>query len=340
MAYHGATLPVVDVAPYLDPKSSASKRAATSAAVHRACRDFGFFYLVGHGIPEQLRQEMLRLGHEFFALPQAEKDEVSIFHSMDRIRGYARLGENITLGKRDVLEGFDIYREYPQPSKEMLRGAQLWPSRPPTLQSTALEYVERLVPVGQALMRAMGDGLRIDDGAKAFEEIIADPFWGLKFINYPPLSTPDIDEREKGISCGEHTDYGGLTFLLADDHIKSALEVQAKDGDWIKADPIPGAYVVNIGDMVNVLTNNRYTATVHRVIHRGEVPRVSIPFFFEPSLTTKVKPLDACANDASSLSKPAVDYYEHMCHMLYDGRFVEAGKEVEKVLVNEISLKG
>jgi isopenicillin N synthase-like dioxygenase len=250
MSLESASLPVVDIAPYLDVNSTADERAVTSHAVHNACRDYGFFYLIGHGIPEEMRQEMLRLGHEFFALPQAEKDEISIFHSMDKVRGYARLGENVTSGKRDVLEGYDIYREYPNPSKGMLRGAQIWPSRPASLRETVLEYVSKLVPVGQALMRAMGDGLGVENAAEAFDELVADPFWGLKFINYPPLSTPDIDEREKGISCGEHTDYGGLTFLLADDHIKSALQVEDKDGHWINADPIPGAYVVNIGTYI------------------------------------------------------------------------------------------
>ncbi|KAJ9620681.1 hypothetical protein H2204_012236 [Knufia peltigerae] len=241
-------LPVIDISPYLDPASTPAQRAITAKDVDSACREYGFFYLVGHGIDEGLRQEMLRLGHEFFSLPQAEKEQISIFNSMDRVRGYARLGENVTSGKRDVLEGYDIYREFPDPSSKMLRGAQIWPSRPASLRTTVLDYVSKLIPVGQALMRAMGDALGIENGAEAFEEIVKDPFWGLKFNGYPPLSTPDLSEQEKGISCGEHTDYGGLTFLLADDHIKSALEVEAKDGDWIKADPIPGAYVVNIGE--------------------------------------------------------------------------------------------
>lgn len=67
--------------------------------------------------------------------------------------------------------------------------------------------------------------------------------------------------------------------------------------------------------MVNVLTNNRYTATVHRVIHRGDTPRVSIPFFFEPSLSTLIKPLQGCGDDNVN-EKAAASYYEHMCHML------------------------
>jgi isopenicillin N synthase-like dioxygenase len=68
--------------------------------------------------------------------------------------------------------------------------------------------------------------------------------------------------------------------------------------------------------MVNVLTSNRYTATVHRVIHRGDISRVSVPFFFEPSFSTKVKPLKGCVSDQSALPRAEVDYYEHMCHML------------------------
>ncbi|KAK4937284.1 hypothetical protein LTR10_022041 [Elasticomyces elasticus] len=335
------TLPVVDIGPYLDPGSSTSQRQQTASILDKACRDFGFFYLIGHGVPEGIRAEMLRLGREFFALPAAEKKEISISKSIDKVRGYERLGENVTLGKRDVLEGLDIYRELPGENDARLRGRQLWPKQPTCLKEVTLNYVDQLTKVGKALMCAMADALGKDGSEEAFDKLTQDPFWGLKFIRYPPLSTDEIAENEKGISCGEHTDYGGLTFLLADEHVKSALQVQDHEGGWIKADPMPGAYVVNIGDIINVLTNNEYTATVHRVIHNGNQDRISIPFFFEPSLCSVVEPLKSCVTDRGiQVPVSKVSYYEHMCNMLYGGRFVEPGAVVDKVIVNEISLKG
>jgi isopenicillin N synthase-like dioxygenase len=241
------TLPIIDISPYLKTNFDPLERANTAAALDRACRDFGFFYVIGHGVPEQMRREMLQLSRQFFALPSAEKEQILISKSMDGVRGYERLGENITMGKRDVLEGLDIYREFRNPSNQMLQGAQLWPDRPASLKQKALEYVDRLIPVGKALMVAMADALGKEGSEEAFNQLTADPFWGMKLIRYPPLGTTELAENEKGISCGEHTDYGGLTFLLADEHIKSVLEVMDKTGGWIKADPVPGAYVVNIG---------------------------------------------------------------------------------------------
>lgn len=100
----------------------------------------------------------------------------------------------------------------------------------------------------------------------------------MRIIGYPPLSS---SPEKEGISCGEHTDYGCVTLLLAD-NTHGALQVQDKYGGWINADPLEGAYVVNIGDMLERWTNGLWKSTRHRVIHGGANYRVSIPFFFEP----------------------------------------------------------
>jgi len=88
-------------------------------------------------------------------------------------------------------------------------------------------------------------------------------------------------------------DYGCVTLLLTDSTI-GALEVQSKSGEWINADPIPGNFVVNIGDMIEQWTNGEWKSTLHRVVHKGSQYRVSVPFFFEPNFAAKVKPLRTC----------------------------------------------
>jgi len=139
-------------------------------------------------------------------------------------------------------------------------------------------------------------------------------------VGYPPL--PSNFDTSQGISCGAHTDYGCLTFLLADDfpgalqgtsgriHAKLTA-VEAKDGSWIPADPVPGAFVVNIGDIIDALTSHAYRSTYHRVVHRGDKYRVSIPFFFEPPRDMTITPIPGMVPTGSEVVKPFV-YFDHL----------------------------
>lgn len=107
-------------------------------------------------------------------------------------------------------------------------------------------------------------------------------------------------------------DYGCVTLLLADS-TPNALHVQRKDGSWISADPIPGAFVVNIGDMIERWTNGLWKSTNHRVIHRGANYRVSVPFFFEPDFNARIKPLAKCIAETGGKEKyDEVVYGEHL----------------------------
>lgn len=144
--------------------------------------------------------------------------------------------------------------------------------------------------LGYALTEATALALGIDvegdsDEWRKMRGWVEDPFWVLRTIGYPPLPAD-----AEGISCGAHKDYGYYTLLHADS-TRGALQVFLRDhdpaggegGTWINADPVPGTFVVNIGEMVEVLSAGLYKATLHRVIHQAPSYRVSIPFFFEPS---------------------------------------------------------
>jgi isopenicillin N synthase-like dioxygenase len=99
--------------------------------------------------------------------------------------------------------------------------------------------------------------------------------------------------------------------LLADD-TKGALQVRTKAGEWINADPIPGAFVVNIGDMMERWTNGEWKSTLHRVIHKGSEYRVSVPFFFEPNFDAVVRPLKACVERTGKTLYDEVIYGDHL----------------------------
>jgi isopenicillin N synthase-like dioxygenase len=322
-----STLPIIDISPFLVPSSTPEARKATASAVNRACTDYGFFYLTGHGIPESKLDEVINLARRFFALPIDEKNKIKR-HSAggseggDGARGYQGIGENVTGGARDMHEAIDLYREWDHAEKDMgdgtcktLQGTNLWPENPKELKPVCLEYIEQLQHVGEALVRAMGQAL----GLPTPETVASDPssqedsdifvrntdrsFWVMRLIGYPTLTIPLSQSAANGdsepadessFSCGVHSDYGCVTLLLADP-TPGALQALHKDGStWINADPIPGAFVVNIGDMIERWTNGLWKSTKHRVIHRRNGYRVSVPFFYEPNFEAEIKPLGKC----------------------------------------------
>lgn len=295
-------LPIIDIAPFLQDATATNSAVDLAAAKARcakdmdaACRNFGFFYLTGHGIPAQDMTAILELTRSFF-LNTSEEDKLKISITADSVRGYQRLGQNVTQQRKDWHEAIDLYAPvnrpdhpiHPLTSSPLLKGENPYPS--PHFKSIVESYVSQCRVVGTACMRAMATALGCDN-EQFFDTLTDDSFWVLRLIGYPPLSEGVKSDGDVGVSCGEHTDYGCLT-ILNQDHNTGALQVYCKaTNDWINAEPIPGCFVVNIGDMVNVWTKNQYQATRHRVIHQKKTYRVSAPFFFEPNVDAVVRPL-------------------------------------------------
>jgi len=301
------TLPIISISPYVDPSSTPSARAHVASALHTACRDIGFFYIRIDDLPFVHRHQMdavVDVGRRFFQLPIEEKEKIAL-KQPDAARGYQRLKQNVTQGRADHHEGLDFYAESPYPpgsaSGLPLSGTNQWPTSPPDFKPTISDWMDKMKLLGMAVMRAMADGLGMDqDEWEAFKPLFEDSFWVMRVIGYPPL--PD---GEEGISCGAHKDYGCLTLLHADS-TPHALQVflrptpdpsrpQEKDteGVWIDANPVDGCLVVNVGEMWEIWSNGLYRSTLHRVIHRSATYRVSLPFFYEPAFDAVVAPLDA-----------------------------------------------
>ncbi|KZW03339.1 Clavaminate synthase-like protein [Exidia glandulosa HHB12029] len=322
------TLPVISIAPYVHrTDTNEAERRATSAALHEACVNYGFFYLdISSFASHEETDELERLAHQFFELPQDAKDVISI-ENEDLARGYQRLKQNVTNGKADAHEGIDFYRPVEQPEKGWpLWGENQWPSDEvvPKFKATYEVWVEKMKQLGLIVMEAMAAGLGLT--AEEWLDLrskVDNSFWVMRVIGYPPLPN-DHD----GFSCGSHKDYGCLTFLHADSTpsalqvflpastpaLASAQSANAKHGDaasangledtlpreqgveegvWLMADPKPGCVVCNIGEMWEIWTQGLYRSTLHRVIHRGSNYRVSVPFFFEPNYTARIAPLPA-----------------------------------------------
>ncbi|ORY28157.1 Clavaminate synthase-like protein [Naematelia encephala] len=331
------SLPIIDPTSYLPhthllPSVSLStsnnrpSRSETANAIHRACRDVGFFYLrVDSFLSPEECNEVVDSGREFFKRPQEEKELIRLEES-DGVRGYQRLHQNITKGKADHHEALDLYAPWPSSSSPPtasesmtdssespkttlapLRGPNQYPSNPASMRHTLERWTEKMKILGEAVMHAMADGLGLDDKEwKDLWGLVNDSFWVMRVIGYPPLPP-----GAEGISCGEHKDYGCLTFLLADP-IPSSLQVLSTSSTWLSADPLPGCLVVNIGEMWSIWSRGLYPATLHRVIHTSPTYRVSVPFFFEPNYHARVKGLEGARRKCLEEGREEVDGGEVM----------------------------
>lgn len=287
------TLPIVDLSAFLPTSPyDAKARKACAESIFTACTDTGFFYLTGHGIPKSKTDAVLNLGRDFF-LNCSLEEKAKIMRKKvgmengDGARGWQPVRDNVTGGKRDWQEAIDSYREIDEiegnssqePPYELLQGRNLWPQSPEGLKETYESYTKNMLQLGETMMTAMGAALG-EGNEEIFLHNTRKSFWGMRMIGYAPIPEDQRENHDDGISCGAHTDYGCVTFLLQD-NTQGALYVKSKSG-WINANPIPGAFVVNIGDMMERWTNGLWRSTVHKVVHRGDGFRVSVPFFYEP----------------------------------------------------------
>ena len=284
-------LPILDIS-QLDagPEVAAEFRARLRQVTH----DVGFFYLVGHGIPQQLIDEVLEVSRRFFALPEADKLAIENIHSA-QFRGYTRVGKELTNGETDWREQIDIGEERPTRAMDAgdadywrLEGPNLWPAALPELEVAITEWRSALTRLAVRLMRSWALALGVPEDA--FHDAFADhPFSLIKIVRYPGTTDPTAPEPAQGV--GAHRDGGVLTLLLVEPG-KGGLQVE-HDGDWIDAPPLDGAFVVNIGEMLELATDGYLKATLHRVQSPPlGTDRISIPFFFNPALDARMPHLD------------------------------------------------
>ncbi|BBC34182.1 2-oxoglutarate-dependent ethylene/succinate-forming enzyme [Streptomyces graminofaciens] len=227
---------------------------------------------------------------EFFALPEHERLAIDNVNS-PHFRGYTRTGDERTGGRQDWRDQLDIGAERAarvpgadEPSYWWLEGPNQWPEALPELRSVALAWVDRLSGVAERLLRE----LLVSIGARAD---FYDPIFGerahphLKLVRYPGSAGSGADQ-----GVGAHKDYGFLTLLLQDQ--VGGLQVEREDGVFHDVPPIPGAFVVNLGELLEVATNGYLVATNHRVVSPPHaVERFSVPFFYNPRLDARVEPL-------------------------------------------------
>ena len=288
-----ASLPVIDVAALVDPRSRPAARAAVAAELDAAARRYGFFYAAGHGVDAALIGRLVALSRAFFAQEEATKLRIPMSAGGRAWRGFFPLGGELTSNRPDWKEGLylgsELGPEHPRVRDGViLHGANLWPDIA-GFRETVLAYLDALTRLGHALMGGVALGLGLPE--RWFHDHgTADPLILLRLFNYPSRPVPAGTDALWGV--GEHTDYGLLTMLWQDD--VGGLQVRTDSGDdgWIDAPPIPGTFVCNIGDMLDRMTGGRYRSVPHRVaINTSGRDRLSIPLFFDPDFDARVQPV-------------------------------------------------
>ncbi|NOJ61135.1 isopenicillin N synthase family oxygenase [Arthrobacter sp. 260] len=274
------SLPVLD---YSLLSAGQEEAAQFRADLRDAMHDVGFLYLGGHGIPQDLTDQMLAISRRFFDLSEEQKLALENVNS-PQFRGYTRMGAELTDRAVDWREQIDIGvdRDAVEPGPGVadywrLEGPNLWPTDLPEMQEIVSDWTQRLSTISLDLLRAIAVSLGAPEDS--FDEAFGDrAFPMLKIVRYPGESG---DKPKQGV--GSHRDGGVLTLLLVEPG-KGGLQVEHQ-GKWIDVPEVPGTFVVNIGEMLELATNGFLKATLHRVISQADgAERISLPFFYNPAL--------------------------------------------------------
>jgi isopenicillin N synthase-like dioxygenase len=275
VAVEAESLPTIDLRRF---EGHGAERRRFLADLRKAARSVGFFYLVGHGIEHGLIQGVLKVSRRFFALPEEDKLALEMVNS-PHFRGYNRAGFEHTRGKPDWREQVDIgpeRRALPfdreAPPWTRLQGPNQWPDAFPKFRSTLLAYQDEITALAIKVLRAFAAAL--EQSEDIFAPIYTPaPNPLIKIIRYPGRASGESDQ-----GVGAHKDSGFVTLLLQEK--QEGLQVQADDVGWIDAPPVPGSFVVNIGEILEMASNGYLRANVHRVVSPPQgADRLSVALF-------------------------------------------------------------
>ncbi|HSR37305.1 MAG TPA: 2-oxoglutarate and iron-dependent oxygenase domain-containing protein, partial [Phnomibacter sp.] len=284
------SIPVVDLSTFTN--GSESDRKAFVYELGRAYEDVGFVAVKNHGIPDELIEELYRYVKEFFSLPlpikkNYEKQELA------GQRGYTSFGKEHAKGSTapDLKE----FYQYGQTVEDNDPVASEYPANVavnevPQLTPTLFRAYRHFEKSGRALLKAIALYLGLDENY--FEPFVVNGNSILRAIHYPPIT----QEPASAIRAEQHEDINLITLLVGAS--AEGLQILTKQNEWVGVTALPGQIVVNVGDMLQRLTNNRLRSTTHRVVnppreHWG-TSRFSIPFFLHPKSSMSLACLDNC----------------------------------------------
>ena len=302
-------IPVIDLGASFSGDLAAQKRIA--AQIGAACRDTGFFYIAGHGIPQALVDGIFAAADQFFDQPEAWKMQL---RKRPGTNGYEPMEtqrlDNASPG--DLKESFN-FAAPGRPGRPDYT-TNLWPDSLPGFRRDLEAYYQPMLALGLHVSRLLA--LSLGMPIEFFDEALSVPSAPLRLLRYPPHPG---NAKYNQLGAGAHTDWGWITLLAQDEC--GGLEVETAAGEWIRAEPIPGTFVVNLGDLVPRWTNGLYHSNMHRVMNnRAGRNRHSIVLFYNPAYDTHVECLPTCLKPGEAPKHPPCTAGEHLAQRYADSR--------------------
>ncbi|CAM0903216.1 unnamed protein product [Alopecurus aequalis] len=280
-----ANIPLIDLA------SPDKRRVITE--IDQACRTYGFFQVINHGISEELLEKVMAVGLEFFRLPPEEKEKLYSDEPSKKIR----LSTSFNVRKETVHNWRDYLRLHCHPLEEFVPD---WPSNPEMFKETISTYCREVRLLGLRLLGAISLGLGLEEDY--VEKVLGEQEQHMAVNYYPRCPEPDLT-----YGLPKHTDPNALTILLMDPHV-SGLQVLKDGAQWIAVDPRPSALVINLGDQLQALSNGAYKSVWHRAVVNAAQERMSVASFLCPCNSAVIGP---AANLVSEGEEPVYRSYTY-----------------------------
>ncbi|KAJ3672099.1 hypothetical protein LUZ60_006820 [Juncus effusus] len=296
-------VPVVDMA-------KLDKNDGELARLSSACEEWGFFQLVNHGIDEKLMDQMEELAREFFMLPLEEKEKYPMVPGT--IQGY---GHAFVFSEDQKLDWCNMLALGLEPA--FIRNPKLWPTKPQLLSETLNTYSSEIRKLCQRILKNIAETLGIS--SDTFNTKFGEAVQAVRMNYYPPCARPDLV-----LGLSSHSDGSGIT-VLQQDMNSVGLQV-LKDDKWVPINPLRNAFVINIGDTLEVMTNGKYKSVEHRAVTNNEIDRLSIVTFYAPSYDVQLGPLPELVTQ----NQPAM--YKTYNHGEYNRHYVTHKLEGKKTL--------
>ncbi len=278
-------IPVVDIGCLRN--SDSEGLGVVAAQINAALTEVGFMYVTNHGIDQRVFDDAIETARAFFHLPEEQKTKSAINKNN---RGYNGLGRALMDGAEhpDDKEFFQIGLDLPKDDPDVLagqplRGPNVWPEGQEVFRSALTKYYDEIGRVGGIVLRGVAVSLGLPPAF--FTSRYAKPLQRTQVIYYP-ARTPVADPNHFGVA--PHSDYGCMTLLYQDQ--VGGLYVLNKEEEWIAAPPIEGSLVLNVGDLLERWSNNRFVSTKHMVRNRSGQERMSIATFYDPDYSALVDP--------------------------------------------------
>ncbi len=309
------SIPLIDLGGNLDPCAPAAKESA--AALYGALSSVGFAYIAGHNVAPACLDAAFAASREFHASTLEQKRSLAINEAH---RGYMGMATSTIVTssvakvtRPNMSESLMLMHELAPDDAGLLAGLPMqgpnqWPDWVPDFKPRIQQYIAQVDALGRYVVQLVALSLGLD--AHALDPHFEKPTTFLRLLHYPPQPRNE-DEQ---IGSAPHTDYGIITLLAQDS--SGGLQVKPRGGDWIDAPPIPGTYVLNVGDMLARWSNERFVSTPHRVINRSGGDRYSLPYFLDPAMDSLIECLPTCTDAQHPPRHGPVRYGDYLMERL------------------------